>query len=147
MTASDEMQESPIAEPESPESDCSTILYKIKANPTYSTLHCLEELLNKVGLTLQTTTKNRMILCKIVDSKPCCDNVVDDFVFVGSDNKEGEISERMLDCIENFIVNAATGPATILGTQRKWQHGARTYGKIIVVNEDVNSIAQGMVLS
>jgi len=124
------------------------LLFKLQNCPTYSSMYDLESRFNEVGLSIQITTKNRMILCKIVNGKPHCKDVVDDYIFIGSlRDRDVEISERMLDCIVNFVTNAASSePAEIVDAPRKWQDGVRLYGRVLSVNEEINRIAQDVIL-
>lgn len=122
-------------------SDLQELLYKIKHSVTCSCLYALEENLNGVGLTLQTTTKNRMIICKIKNNKPYCKKFMDDYIFIGVADEDRELSKRAIECIIEFVMNAASEPAELKDEQRSWQDGISMYGKIIVVNEDVESVA------
>ncbi|MBD3408531.1 MAG: hypothetical protein GF411_20575 [Candidatus Lokiarchaeota archaeon] len=123
-------------------SDLQELMYKIKNSVTCSCLFALENNFNKVGLTLQTTTKNRMILCKIKNSRPYCKEFMDDYIFVGSADEDRELSKRAVECIIEFVMNAASDkPAKIKDEQRNWQDGISLYGKVILVNEDVEAVA------
>ena len=123
-----------------------TILYKIKNCPTYSSLYDMEQEFNKIGLTIQITTNNRMVLCKIKNHKPYCQSIIDDYIFIGILNdKDIEISDKMLQCMTNFIMNAASAPSKILNLPRKWQDGTRLYGHVTVVKEDINYVVQHIV--
>lgn len=128
-------------------SDLQELLYKVKNSVTCSCLYALEDNFNKVSLTLQTTTKNRMVLCKIKNNKPYCKEFMDDYIFIGVAEEDRELSKRAIECISEFIMNAASEkPAKIKKEQRKWQDGISMYGKIIVVNEDVKSIAGDLLM-
>jgi hypothetical protein len=109
-------------------------------------LSALEPLFNEAGLTLQTTQKNRIVLCKLVEGTPSCNAIMEDYIFLGAtDSMNDEISERMIKCITRFISEAASDddPQEVNSdNMRSWQDGKRTYGKIFVMNEDVNSVVQ-----
>ena len=42
-------------------------------------------------------------------------------------------------------MNAGSGKATVENSPRVWQNGSYVYGKIMVVNEEVNKIAQEII--
>ena len=120
------------------------LLRKVRACPSYSSLFDLQPLFNQNGLTLQVTTKNRMIMCKIMEGKPYCKNVIDDYMFIGSlKDSDHEVSDRMRECVVDFILNSASGPAVITDGRRDWQDRTRLYGnKIGIVREEIQRIAQ-----
>lgn len=122
------------------------LIYKLKYSVTCSCLYALEENFNDIGLTLQTTTKNRMILCKIKDGKPYCKKFMDDYIFIGVAEEDKELSKRAIECVSEFVLNAASKPAKIKQEQRPWQDGISMYGKIIVVNEDVEAVANSLLM-
>lgn len=127
-------------------SDLQELIYKIRHSVTCTCLYALEENFNKVGLTLQTTTKQRMVLCKIKNNKPFCKKIMDDYIFIGVADEDRELSSRAIDCIVEFVMNAAGKPAKLKNKQRKWQDGISMYGKIIVVNEDVDAVAHDLLV-
>ncbi|MBD3407243.1 MAG: hypothetical protein GF411_14075 [Candidatus Lokiarchaeota archaeon] len=124
------------------------LLNKIRKCPTYSSLYDLEPLFNRNGLTMQVTTKNRMIACKIMENKPYCKNVIDDYMFIGAlRDRDYEISDRVRECLTDFVINAASGPAVVENKQRNWQDDTRLYGdRISIAREDVNTVAQNVIL-
>jgi len=117
------------------------VLRKINSSISCSCLYALEEDFNKVGLTLQTTSRNRTVLCKIKDGKPLCKNYPDDYIFIGYIDEDKELSRRVLDCIVEFVSNASSEPAKVKDEPRSWQNTNCLYGKVVLVNEDVNSVA------
>jgi hypothetical protein len=120
---------------------------KIRASVTCSCLLALEEDLNKIGLTIQTTVKNRMIMCKIVNNRPFCESIIDDYIFIGvADQTERELGNRAIDCIVDFVENASRDEETeILDKQREWQKQTSLYGKISVFNEDAHAYSQDFI--
>jgi hypothetical protein len=127
-------------------SDLEELVYKLKNSVTCSCLYALEENFNRVGLTLQTTTKNRMVLCKIQNSKPYCKKFMDDYTFLGVAEEDKELSKRAIECIIEFVMGAASKPAKLKKEQRKWQDDISIYGKIIVVNEDIEAVANALLV-
>lgn len=128
-------------------SELQELIYKVKHSVTCSCLFALEDNFNTVGLTLQTTTKNRMILCKIKNNKPYCKKFMDDYVFIGVADEDKELSKRAIECVMEFVMNAASSkPAKLKQEQRSWQDGINMYGKIIVANEDVEAVASSLLL-
>jgi len=123
------------------------LIYKVKNSVTCSCLYALEDNFNSVGLTLQTTTKNRMVLCKIKNNRPYCKEFMDDYIFIGTADEDKELSKRAIECVIEFIMNAASDkPAKLKDKQRNWQDGISMYGKIIVVNEDVEAVAGDLLM-
>lgn len=118
------------------------VLHKISQCLDFQNLYALEEDFNKVGLTIQTTSKNRMILCKLRKGKPLAEKVIDDFIFIGTlDNPTRELSENMAEKISDFVRNNQSKPDKVKDLARVWRNGLRMYEDIVVVNEDVNFVA------
>lgn len=126
--------------------DLRGLLRKIKNSITCSCLYALEKDFNNVGLTLQTTTKNRMVLCKIKNNKPYCKEFLDDYIFIGTAEEDRELSKRAVECIMEFVQGAASEPAELKQEMPKWQDNISLYGKIIVVNEDVNAVSNNLLM-
>jgi hypothetical protein len=111
----------------------------------FNTLLLLESDYNAIGLTLQISPHNRALLCKIVDNKPFVEEVLVDYIFVCPvKDKDNVISDNIKQHIIDFILNAASAPSQVRDTPRKWQEGTRTYGNVVLVNEDVNFISQSI---
>lgn len=121
------------------------VLKKVKSSITCSCLYALEKEFNEIGLTLQTTSKNRMVLCKIRNGRPFCESFQDDYIFIGYADEDKELSRRAIDCIAEFVSGAASEPAELKSEPRSWQNTNRFYGKIILVNEEVNAVANLLV--
>jgi hypothetical protein len=115
------------------------LLHKLKYIISCSCLFSLEKEFNDCGLSLQTTTKGRTILCKIKNGKTICKEFVRDYIFVGIADEDKELSARVLGCITEFVIAAASDPDKVKKDIPKWQDGTSLYGKIIVVNEDVEA--------
>ena len=120
-----------------------TLLYKLRNCLNWDALFALEEDFNQIGLTLQPTTKERVVLCKIKDGQPSAERICEDYMFLANATERNTtLSERHIEVISDFCINASSAPATLEGNpRRKWMHGVQTYGKIIVVNEDIQYIA------
>jgi hypothetical protein len=119
------------------------ITYKIRQCIDYQSLYALESDLNGVGLTFQTTSQNKMILCKLRGGRPKADKIVDDYIFVGSlDTAGDEISDRAAQKIVDFVLNAKGKKGTVKDIARVWRDGLRMYENTIAVSEeDVKAIA------
>ena len=126
--------------------DLQDLLYKLKHSITCSCLHVLEEEFNKCGLSLQTTTKNRMVLCKIKKNKPHCKEFMKDYIFIGTAEEDRELSKRAIECIMEFVERAASDPSEVKHETPKWQDGISLYGKVILVNEDVEAVAGDVLM-
>jgi hypothetical protein len=123
------------------------LLHKIRKCLNYRTLFSLESEFNKVGLTLQHTSQNWIVLCKIDDDKPLAKEVIDDFIFLAPlDQKHVELTPRALEIITDFTQNNASGAAEVADRGRTWNDGVRVYDKAIaIVNEDVSRVAQEII--
>ena len=131
-------------------------LKRIKMCTSYEMFFNLEEDLNNVGLTIQTTNQSRMILCRIENNKPIANKVTDDYIFVGGIQDQGkEMSQRMVECIVNFVIENSGEQSKVEDSLRDWQKMAATYGNepinlsavyhgksVQIEDEDVSAIAQ-----
>lgn len=119
------------------------VVYKVEQCIDYQNLYALEEDFNAIGLTVQTTPNRRMILCKLVDSKPVANKIIEDFIFVGSlDTAMNEISDRGALKICDFIRTNHGSPSKFENHARVWRNGLKMYeSTITIMNEDVANIA------
>lgn len=119
------------------------LVYKIGQCIDYQSLYALEESFNNCGLTIQTTSLNRMILCKLIDGKPVTESVVDDYIFVGGLNDMSrEITERAVIKICDFVRTCSGKANKVENVARVWRNGLRMYESTIsIMNEDVNEVA------
>jgi len=124
------------------------IFYKIRQCIDYQSLYALEDEFNKIGLTIQTTQKNRMILCKLVAGKPIANNVIEDFIFVGSyQQAETELSDRAVEKIIDFVGNNQGAPSKVENLARAWRNGLRMYGKtLFIANEDIEYVTDNLII-
>lgn len=124
----------------------SKLIGKIRSCVYYDTLLLLEPDYNAVGLTLQISAHNRALLCKIVEGKPFAKEVLSDYIFVCPvKDKDSTITETARQHIVDFVIAAASSPSKVQDMPRKWQEGTRTYGSVVLVNEDVNFISQNII--
>jgi hypothetical protein len=115
-------------------------LKKIGMCLDYQALYSMEPDFNEIGLTVQTTPQNRMILCKIHDNKPLAESIIDDYIFIGSlDTATNEISERATEKIKEFVKEAAGEKSEIKNIARPWRDGLRMYGKAVRLEEGTYS--------
>ena len=118
------------------------LIYKIGQCIDYQSLYALEESFNKCGLTIQTTSRNRMILCKLRDGRPVSESVVDDYIFIGGiDDMGRELSERATEKISDFVRTNSGKPDKVQNMARVWRNGLRMYDAVSIVNEDQQMIA------
>lgn len=121
------------------------VLYKVSQCIDYQNLYALEEEMNKVGLSVQTTSNNRMILCRLFEGKVVTEKVIDDYIFIGSLNDATkELSESQIQKISDFIRNRSGPSGKVENLARVWRNGVRMYDSIMVVNEDVSKVADDM---
>ena len=123
------------------------LIYKIGQCIDYQSLYALEESFNKCGLTIQTTSRNRMILCKLREGRPLSESVIDDYIFVGGiDINTNEISDRAAEKICDFVRTAHGTADTVKNVARVWRNGIRMYESVSIVNEDQQQVAGEMIL-
>ena len=122
------------------------LLYKLKRSVTCSCLYALEEDFNQCGLSLQTTLKNRMILCKIKDNQPYHEEFMKDYIYVGKAEEDRELSKRAIECVMEFVEEAASGSTEIKHEAPSYQNNVSMYGKVIVMNEDVEAVAGDVLM-
>jgi hypothetical protein len=146
MNNIDDVEPGAVLKEEKPNVD--HLIYKIEQSIDYQCLYALEEEFNKVGLTVQTTAKNRLILCKLREGRPLAESIVDDYIFIGSlDTMTNELSDRTTSKISDFVRTNAGNPGKVQNVARVWRNGLRMYeATISIVNEDVNEIAGKMIL-
>jgi hypothetical protein len=117
--------------------DVDKLTYKIRQCIDYQSLYALEDEFNKVGLTTQTTSQNRMILCRLVNNRPKADKIVDDYIFIGSlDTATSEISDRAAQKIVDFAMNAKGKKSEVKNIARVWRNGVRMYESTIAITEE-----------
>lgn len=119
------------------------LLYRVEQCIDYQSLYALEDSFNKCGLTVQTTSQNRVILAKLKAGKPVTKNIIDDYIFIGSlVGSAEEISERACQKICDFIRTNCGKAGSVKNVSRVWRNGVRMYeASIAIMNEDVNNIA------
>lgn len=124
------------------------VITKIQAAIDYQTIYAMEDDFNEVGLTIQTTSNSRVILCKIKDGKPYTKEVVEDYIFVGSlDKSDEELSDRAVSKICDFVQNTKGKKSKVENIARAWRNGLRMYEQnIAIMNEDVQQIAESVIL-
>ena len=124
-----------------------SLLWKLKKCPKFEYIYTLEEDFNKVGLTIQKTVGNNLILCRIDEGKACIHNVVDDYIFIGSlKESKNEISDRMSDFMADFMLNNYGPPSKVIDEDGRPYRGSNvSAGKIIIANEEVTKISQNVI--
>ncbi len=123
------------------------VVHKVRQCIDYQSLYAMEKDANSIGLTIQTTSHNRMILCKIKNHKPVADNIIDDYIFIGSLNTAtNEISDGAMQKIIDWMMNN-NGPTSIVKDMaRVWRNGLKMYeSSIRIMNEDINYIGDVIV--
>lgn len=119
------------------------LINRIRACYDYQSLYAMEDGFNSIGLTIQTTSKNRIILCKIINSKPSAKEVGVDYIFIGSLDDLGEFSMRAENKIIDFVLNNAGDSDEVKDTARVWRNGLRMYESAIVFeSEEANFISE-----
>jgi len=114
----------------------SMVLGKIDLCIDYQALYAMEPDFNEVGLTVQTTSNKRMILCRIQDGKPLAESIIDHYIFIGTlEDSAREISERASEKIKSFVKQAAGERDEIKNIARSWKDGLRMYGQAVRLKE------------
>jgi hypothetical protein len=122
------------------------LLAKINQCIDYQTIYALEDDFNKAGLTIQTTSTNRVIICKLRGGRPVAAGIVDDYIFIGSlAESTRELTERAVEKICDFVRNNAGKADIVKNMARSWRNGLRMYeASIAIVNEDVDFIGDSL---
>jgi hypothetical protein len=109
----------------------------------YQSVYALEEEFNKAGLTIQTTSNSRMVLCRLQEGKPIAQNVVDDYIFIGSlDAAINELTDRAVMKMCDFVRTNASTADKVRNTARVWRNGLKMYeSTIAIMNEDKHAAA------
>jgi len=124
------------------------LIYKIGQCIDYQSLFALEEEFNRIGLTLQTTSRNRMVLCKLIKGRPITERVIEDYIFVGGlDELSKELTDRATEKICDFVRTNAGTAGKVENIAKVWRNGLRMYESAIsIVNEDVERIAGELIV-
>lgn len=130
------------------ENTVAKLVYKIGQCIDYQSLYAMEELFNKCGLTIQTTSRNRMILCKLRDGQPISKDIIDDYIFVGSlDVSDHEMTDRAIEKICDFVNNNHGKADTVKNVAKVWRNGLRIYdASIFITNEDQQRVVGEMII-
>lgn len=123
------------------------VVSKLQSCPNFRTLYALEKTFNQVGLTIQHTPQNWMVLCRIEEGHAVATEVLEDFVFVGKlEDQSKPLPADLRESIINFVENAAGDAAVVGHNGRIWKDGVQIYDKaLFVVNEDVKKITQTLM--
>jgi hypothetical protein len=123
------------------------VLKKINKCVNYEMLFCLEEAFNSVGLTLQPTKQNRMVLCTVQDGKPRAGRIFEDYIHIGSlESRSESIPQPLLKCISDFVIENAGSPCDIKNSGSSWQESQNSlYGLAMEINPDHNKISLGKI--
>lgn len=90
-----------------------------------SSLELLEEDLNNVGLTLQHTKSDKILVCKIKENKPCIDTIFEDYMIIGYAREcARKISRDTIDSLMTFIENNSGEPSKVISDGQKFDHNA-----------------------
>jgi hypothetical protein len=120
------------------------LVEKIGKCANYEMLFCLEEDFNSIGLTLQPTKQNKVVLCKLKSGVPLARRIFEDYIHIGSlEDRSKEIPHRLLECIREFTENNVGKPDSPKNVARSWQ-SAQTglYGSFINAQNDIPQISQ-----
>ena len=120
------------------------LLQRVNRCATYENLKKLEENFNSVGLTIQSSISNNLLLCKIVENAPSSSEMGEDHIFIASSKElDNEISERRLDILSDFIKETADEPAEVAGDDKEPFSGASPIaGDIVVMHEDIEKFVK-----
>ena len=121
------------------------LIQSIRRCYNYGSMYALERKFNKVGLTIQPTVSDRMLLCKIEDGRPLAEELLKDYMFIGSDRDFNvEIPAKLAECTIEFVKSTASEPSSVRDLQGQLSQHLALYGKIIV--DDIGYIIQNQSL-
>ena len=114
------------------------LLQRVNRCATYENLKKLEENFNSIGLTIQSSISNNLLLCKIVENAPASSELGEDHIFIASSKElDNEISERRLDILSDFIKEMADEPAELVDDKEPLSGASPIAGTIVVMHEDI----------
>lgn len=127
--------------------DVENLVRKIYQCMDYQNVYALENDFNKVGLSVQTTSNGRMVLCKLQEGKIVAENVVDDFIFIGSiEGATKELSERAVNKIQEFVRASAGSPGKVMNMARVWRNGLHMYESTIPIMNEEKKVALDVLI-
>ncbi len=85
-----------------------TLVDNIRRCYNWRNLFELKDKFQMCGLVIRPTTNNRMILCRVENGQPIYNSIIDDYIFIGKDDIDEEISERAAEVISDFVRCNAT---------------------------------------
>ena len=107
-----------------------SLLERVKHCYDWKSIYTLKDDFEKVGLTIHDTSGGRKVLCRIEEGKPIVNNIVDDYIFMGtSANLDEEVSKRALEVILYFLENKAGEPRVVLDNSQSYSKDMSLYGK------------------
>lgn len=113
------------------------LIERVKHCYDWKSLYAMHEEFKKIGLTLHDTSGGRKVLCKVEEGKPVINNIVDDYIFVGSnDVLDEEVSQRALDVILYFLETKAGQPQAVMDSRQSYSKNMALYGKPLMIHTE-----------
>lgn len=85
-----------------------SLLHKIKNSINIHCLMAMDCCFRDVGLTVIETNKNKVVISKIIDGRPMCGKIIEDYIIIGDSRDCEQFTERTINCILDFVTNAST---------------------------------------
>ena len=117
------------------------LIYKINSCNCWKTLYSLSEELLNYGLSIKITENGSHTLCRIANGKPIYNKIIEDFIFIESNDEYSEIPQKSLDLIIQFLKQNASSNKIIDQTPLYRQNIA-FYGQPIFVENEKNLMAE-----
>ena len=124
----------------------SDIYEKLLICADLSSLESMEEDFNNVGLTLQQTVSDKVILCRIENGKPCADVIFEDYMIIGYAREcARRISKDTRDSLMIFVARNKGKPAKVIEDGQSYGNQSMLYADNgIIVDDHVGLVMQAM---
>lgn len=120
------------------------ILRRIKMCVDWKTLYALGPEMPQIGLAMVETDGKAKVLCKLENGKPLVGKILDEYIYLGTDNA-GLIASQYLDLISTFVKQNGGSPQVLLQSKSNIVVHPLLYGKPIrTVTESAIRSAQSV---
>jgi len=122
------------------------VLKKINKCVNFEMLYCLEEDFNSIGLTLQPTKQNRVVLCTIHEGRPKAQKIFDDYIHIGdAEDRSSVIPKQLVECIKDFVIENVGPPSKLEDGGASWQKAQNSiYGAVINWSQPIDKPSQNI---
>lgn len=119
------------------------LINKIKHCDNPQMLLQMEDEFNAVGMSVQLTNSDKVLLCKINDGRPTASKIFEDYVPVGL--LTCELSNRAIDRIIGFLIENYSERSEIAGSKNTGNfglYGSSFHDNVTAASRLINAIAE-----